>query len=228
MNNDTQKKLLDKINKCLALAKSSNPNEAATAWRQAKALMAAHNLGKSDVIASSAITARFDIGARPKTWLVKLVNTCAQAFSCKVITETNHHKEAVIIGVGNQPEFAAYTFDVLQRQLLVDRRNFVASMSTRCKLSSKRRQGEIFAEHWVNSVWNVIARFADIDEQTDEIISAYIEIQYPTLINKTLESRKVTKRDHHAAFAGRHAGSNAKIHRAMSRDERLQLELTMP
>ncbi|PIA66345.1 hypothetical protein CDR19_15110, partial [Ectopseudomonas toyotomiensis] len=34
-----RKKALDKVKKCLALANSSNPNEAAAAMRQARAMM---------------------------------------------------------------------------------------------------------------------------------------------------------------------------------------------
>lgn len=225
MTENINQRIMEKISKCLAMAKSSNPHEAEIAWRQAKALMAAHNLGRADIIASAAVTSRFDIGIRPPTWLIKLANTCAQAFSCTVITEKLIRKEAVIIGVGNQPDFAAYTFDVLHRQLIQDRRNYVAAMSSRCRLSSKRRQGEIFAEHWVTSVWNVIAKFAEADPAADEIISAYIAKQYPEVVNITLETRKVTKRDLSAAHAGRNAGASAKIHRAMGQDHREQLEL---
>lgn len=225
MNTDNHKRIVEKISKCLALAKSSNPHESAIAWKQAKALMEAHGLGKTDVIASAAITVRCDIGVRPSTWLIKLANTCAHAFECKVITEKSIRKEAVIIGVGNNPDFAAYTFDVLQRQLTNDRRVFVSALSSRCKLSSKRRQGEIFAEHWVNAVWRVIAAFAQVSGESNEIITAYIEKHYPELTTHTLEARRITKRDYGAANAGNNAGSNAKIHKAMARDERDQLEL---
>lgn len=225
MTEDINQRIKEKISKCLALAKSSNPHEAEIAWRQAKALMAAHNLGRADIIASAAVTSRFDIGVCLLVWLIKLANTCAHAFLCWVITEKIVRKEAVIIGVGNQPGFAAYTFDVLHRQLIQDRRNFVSAMSSRCRFSSKRRQGEVFSEHWVQSVRSVLAKFAEIDEESNEIIAAYIEKQYPEVTNKTLETRKVTKRDVSAAYAGRNAGANAKIHKAMTRDHREQLEL---
>lgn len=224
MIDDAYNRILEKINKCLSMAKSSNANEADIAWRQAKALMAQYNIGNKEVKASVAATARSDLGKRPGTWLVKLANTCGRAFCCKVITETSYRKEAVFIGIANNPDFAAYTFDVLHRQLKSDRKQFVSALSARCKLSSKRRQGEIFAEHWVNSVWSVIAKFAEFDDETTDIITAYIELQYPKITTTTLESRKVTKRDYGAANAGYRAGTNAKIHKAMDRDERPQLE----
>lgn len=42
-------KALDKIKKCLRLATSANPNEAAAAMRQAQALMRKHGIGQDDV-----------------------------------------------------------------------------------------------------------------------------------------------------------------------------------
>lgn len=223
--NDAHEKILAKIAKCLALAKSSNPNEAAIAWKQAKALMEMHKVGHHQVLAASASTYRSDLGKRPSAWLVKLANTCARAFSCKMITESFIRDEAVFIGTGNNPELASYTFEVLQRQLVSDRRKFVAALSSRFRLSNKRRQGEIFAEHWVSSVWSVIAQFAEIDESTDTIIKAYLETHYPKLTTSTLEPRKLTKKDYRAANAGYQSGANAKLHRAMERDERQQIEL---
>ena len=44
-----QEKIIDKIKKCLALAKSDNPHEAATALRQAQKLMEQHNLTEQDI-----------------------------------------------------------------------------------------------------------------------------------------------------------------------------------
>lgn len=42
-------KILAKIKKCLALASSSNPNEAATALRQARALMEKHGVTSESI-----------------------------------------------------------------------------------------------------------------------------------------------------------------------------------
>ena len=44
-----RKKALEKIKKCLRLATSANPHEAAAAMRQAQALMKEHGVGQADV-----------------------------------------------------------------------------------------------------------------------------------------------------------------------------------
>jgi hypothetical protein len=51
-NKANRKKIADKIAKCLALATSENPTEAATANRQAIALMSQYNLTSRDVAAA--------------------------------------------------------------------------------------------------------------------------------------------------------------------------------
>ncbi|WP_235550497.1 DUF2786 domain-containing protein, partial [Pseudomonas aeruginosa] len=61
-----QDRILDKIKKCLEMAKGrgSNPNEAEIALRHAHKLMEAYNLEMGDVLASMAGEARVPAGYR--------------------------------------------------------------------------------------------------------------------------------------------------------------------
>ncbi len=223
MPSEQHEKIHDKIKKCLALAGSANPNEAETALRQARKLMDAHNLEMRDIQASEVNEARFNPGKRPSAWALYLGRACAKAFDCEMITSQSYlGKELVFMGVDNAPEFSQYAYDVLSRQLMAARKEYVNTL-TRCKLSTKRRRGAIFANSWVYSVHTLIANFADANEKTVVAIAAYIEKKYPSLTTTQLVSKKITKKDREAAWAGHYAGESAKLHKPMGRDSQTAL-----
>lgn len=217
-------KILDKIKKCLALANSSNPNEAQIALRQARKLMDMHQLEMADVQASMVGEKSLLVSAKPAAWAWKLGHVCAAAFGCAVIGVENfmgtHFR---FIGVDSSPAFSGYAFDVLSRQLKKSRTEYVGSLK-RCKLSTKRRRGDEFADAWVNSVYSLIADFAGADEEIATQIEAYKTKTYPNLTNKPMKVRKTKARDYEARYAGHLAGKSASLHRAMGADERLRLE----
>ena len=222
MNFEADKsRTLEKIKKCLAMASSSNPHEAETAWRQARKLMEAHNLEMLDVQASEVNTTSCYAGKRPPVWLLSLAQTCAKAFSCNLITRSSiHGSQVVFIGTGNASEFCEYAFTVLQTQLKFARTNYVATLS-RCKLATRRRRGEIFAENWVTAVYSTVARFAQVDVETKARIDAYFEKNLPALTTYTLEPKIAKGNDRSAAHAGYRSGQNAKLHQAMWQDQRI-------
>ena len=216
-------RILDKIKKCLALAGSSNPNEAETAWRQARKLMDTYRLEMKDIHASEACTTRQSVGKRPPVWLLALAQACAKAFNCRVITESSFRKSQIVfIGIGDSPQFSEYAFIALRNQLRSARTTYVATLS-RCKLATKRRRGEIFSENWVAGVHSAVMKFAETDEDTNQILDAYFEKNLPSLTTRTLESRKVVKRDYTAAHAGYESGRKAKLHKAVNQSSRISI-----
>jgi hypothetical protein len=81
------RKIMDKIRKCLALSQSANEHEAAAALRQAKKLMEAHNISAEDVKAAEVSEARVKAGAcrNPVAWEGNLALTTGAVFNCTVI-----------------------------------------------------------------------------------------------------------------------------------------------
>ena len=227
MTNEANEKILDKIKKCLALSKSSNPHEAQAALRQARKLMEIHRIESGDVDASMAEEVRMESAKRPPDWSRKLAATCAEGFGCSIIVSRSYYKtEFCFVGVNGAAELANYAYDVLARQLQHARKEFVGSMSSRCKLSTKRRQGDIFADTWVKTVYKLIADFSGVDEDAGKAIDAFKKKNYPELVIEPYKTRKVLARDRNAAVAGYQAAKNAKLHKAMSADQRVALEAT--
>ncbi|OZY84854.1 hypothetical protein CBP51_16975 [Cellvibrio mixtus] len=217
-------KILDKIKKCLALAKSSNANEAQTALRQARKLMELHNIEFADVQASVVTESSRLISAKPPTWAWKLAHVSAGAFGCEFIgVETWKGVQFRFIGIDSYPELSSYAFDVLSRQLKKARTEYVGSL-TRCKLSTKRRRGDEFADAWVNSVYRLIADFAGADEEVVMQIEAYKTKTYPDLTTTPMKPRKRNARDVDARYAGHRAAKSASLHKAMGADQRTAIE----
>ncbi|WP_437176991.1 DUF2786 domain-containing protein, partial [Pseudomonas aeruginosa] len=109
-----QDRILDKIKKCLEMAKGrgSNPNEAEIALRHAHKLMEAYNLEMGDVLASMAGEARVPAGSdgKPPAWRVRLAQVCCHAFGTHLIICTSYFESAsfLFVGCAAAPELTGY------------------------------------------------------------------------------------------------------------------------
>ena len=81
------RRALDKIKKCLRLAKSDNANEAAAALRQAQKLMAKHGLNDVDVQLADVTRHRAKSGAvsHPPRWMWLLMSLIKEAFGVEYV-----------------------------------------------------------------------------------------------------------------------------------------------
>ena len=82
----TPDRIIDKIRKCLALAKSSNPHEAAAALRQAQTLMRLHGIDE-DTLELAAVKEASQAVASEQipTWDGRLARMVADAFGCRLL-----------------------------------------------------------------------------------------------------------------------------------------------
>lgn len=100
-------KVLNKIEKLLALSSSDNLNEACTAMRQANYLMEKHGLNATDMERSKRqIDDKY--GARRPAWTKILAYACSRAFGC---SSFSGWKKIVFVGRGTSPEIAKYAYD---------------------------------------------------------------------------------------------------------------------
>lgn len=217
MDND---RILDKIKKCLEMAKGkgSNPNEAEIALRQAHKLMEAYNLEMGDVLASMAGEAKVAAGSEgdPPAWRVRLAHVCAEAFGSHFIISAPWFEGAsfVYIGCGASPELAGYAYQVLERQLQKARRDYLATQK-RCKRSTKVARGDAFAHGWIDAVLAKVEQFSGVEDNIAEAIQAYMEKKYPNLGTAKMKRRKLKARDEVASDAGYEAGRSAQLHHAV-------------
>lgn len=212
---------LDKIKKCLALAQSSNPNEAETALRQARKLMQALGLTMDDVRASvvGEVFQRTGKGAlrRAPTWVIRLGNLVAEAFECMVLSRRSPEGNGVVfVGVEPAPELAGYAFDVMLRQLTAARKRYLDQLSCAAR-SVARKQGSLFIDGWLYAVHKKIADFAGMDEETSISVNAYMHKHYPDIpeMKPSRESKaKFSAAEIAAIQAGLAEGAKSTINRA--------------
>jgi hypothetical protein len=217
-----QEKALDKIKKCLRLAKSSNANEAAAAMRQAQALMQKFSLDFTDVLASDVNESCINASVKksPTRYESYLAVMCADAFSCRVIFSSggwNWKKgQWKFVGTGATYELAGYAFEVFFRQLKRDRTIYISEKLYRCKPATKTARADVYCESWVDAVSRLIPEVQPTREQS-QAITAFFEKQYTEL--GELKSRKVgVKPKENDAWAGFEAGSKARLDRGVNAD----------
>lgn len=218
-----QDKVLDKIKKCLRLAASSNANEAATAMRQAQALMAQHNITLTDVQAAEASSyiASANVKKKPTTWETILARISANAFSCELIFTSDNWSSRggwSFVGVGSSPELAGYAFSVLLRQVKRDRAAYIKTDLKRCKQATKTVRADSFCLSWVMAASHKITAIAP-SAKASTAIAAYMDKHYTD--STSLKSRvggggmakKYASTD---SLAGRLSGLDATLNRGVN------------
>lgn len=221
-------RILDKIKKCLEMAnsKTSNPNEAETALRQARNLMDRYSLEMGDVLASMACEVSILAGSEgpPPAWRARLAQVCGLAFGTRIIISTSRFKAArfILIGCAAAPELTGYAYQVLARQLQKARREYLDTQK-RCKRSTKVARGDAFANAWIDAVHSKIAAFAGVEDNIAEAIEAFVKKNHPELESIELKRRKLKSRDEVAADAGYQVGKSAQLHQAVNHQPRARL-----
>lgn len=221
----TRDEALKKIKKCLALAKSQNPNEAAIAMRQAQRLMQEHSVSTDDVALSdvAAVACSTRTNSQPQ-WEVLLARLVAAAFGCDLIwTRTAqqlewhvvHKREVVFIGVGSAAQIAGYAWDVLSRQCAKGRLMHIRKQPARCKPITLTARGDEFAMGWVAGSCAKLDDFTSSEREV-LLIGHYKKAMWPDSAKFTPKDRtvgrNVTTNDRSDGYV---AGRDAQLIRGM-------------
>lgn len=216
-------RVMRKIERCLALSSSANSHEAGIALRQAQALMAQHGVCEKDLALSdvdvTCVTSRSGITPpRYLEYLAQLINRSFGTLSLYSVrrdwTSSGQLKASgcyEFVGPRDACRVAGYAYEVLQRQLLRDRRAFMRTLNKRLKRETKRRRGDAFAEAWVAGAQQVVTPMVMTPDQ--EVLNVrYLERRYGNL--QVLEARShqpLKRHDHVAVAAGFQAGKAARL-----------------
>jgi len=181
-------KIIDKIKKCLRLAKSSNEHEAAAALRQAQKLMRAHGVSDLDVEHADIREEYVRVGAKssPAKWEVALVDVVARAFDCqsvfRSVNDPRIGKAGFWVFIGAEPsgEIARYAFEVLYRQIKRARKTYIQTTLKNCTRQNRTRRVDLFCNGWVSAVSGKVKRLAgNVSMQTR--IDTYMARKYGQL-----------------------------------------------
>lgn len=217
-------RIIDKIKKCLALATSSNPTEAATAMRQAQKLMEMHGISMQQVDRAAIGISQVESYSvsRVKDWELRLMTMIAGAFGCKLMWIRGfsgvRFGKYELIGLKSQVEVAQYTCEVMQRKLLKARAEFVAGHYHEDR-SSKTKAGDSFCHGWVTAVSKTVSKFAN-----PEGLDALIDETMKESTGGRKANIQERKGDLFSAHKGFEAGQSETIARPMNgKEEQLKL-----
>lgn len=222
----TRDQALAKIKKCLALAKSTNPHEAASAMRQAQKLMAEYSVSDHDMslIDVNEVRAKA-VSSAANAWEVRLVNLVCDAFGCENFSSVSgcyndsgnyvRKHEYVFIGTDAAPTIAAYAYEVLSRQCAKARQEHIRKQPKNCKPITKTTRGDEFAKGWVYGVRKLVERFATGDRDKPMLIS-YLQAKYPDLGKGTVRDTGAARKTAYGHnLAGMTAAQAAQLNRGV-------------
>jgi len=188
--------ILRRVQKCLDLASDSrgDPNTAAIALRQAQKLMAEHGISETTLQAATIDEARLVskfAATKVKPYENSLIWAVADSFGCKVLwTRAYPYGWFTLVGEKHRVEVAAYTFTVLQRQLVKARAAFVATMPF-SQPKQKTIQADGFCVGWVHTIRATVAKFADPDGKHAAAVKAYLDLRNPNMKTVPVQTRKL-------------------------------------
>lgn len=210
---------IKKIQKCLALSKSSEPNEAAAALRQAQKLMEQFDVEHPELLASSVSESwsKSSVIKTPPRYEVRLASMIARAFGCELMFSRQLSASQLsidggysFIGVSAAPEVASYSYCVLRRQLKKARGNYIRTALNRHR-KNKTAAADIYCEGWVSSVQDSVLK-ANVNKEHKESIDAYKQLNYADTKQLQVKKRTIKADDawrHHRS--GLIDGQNVKL-----------------
>jgi hypothetical protein len=212
-------KAIEKIKKCLSLAQSNEPHEAARALAQANKLMIIFGINELNIQESEIEV--FELQPNHKrisSYLLALATGIALAFKCTPFSSPDR-----LFLVGRKPgsELCGYAYDVLSRQLVKARALFAAGLSG-YSAADKKRQANAYCEGWAVSVHKSVLAFASpiTSEEFAVHASALKKKLGDAAVSNQKRKIKLPKRqsveEHRAITAGIQDGERVKIHQGMT------------
>lgn len=220
-----KQKIISKIQKCLRLAESGNPNEAAAALRQAQGMMRKYGIHEADVhtLQINETTANSGGYYNPPYWALALSELIAEAFDCRVYIARRDeaHPQFRFIGVEHSATVAAYSFTVLYRQLRLARRGYMKGLALDDK-QEIRRCGNVFAQAWLFRIAKVVAEFVG-SPVSRAAIDDYVQANYGDTTDLLRDPTNPESRDYEVILSGLRAAHAVHLFQPMHDRERQKL-----
>lgn len=231
---NSNQKVIDKIKKLLALAKSPEEHEAALALRKAQQLMKENGITTTDIAAGEIVEITSDVYIQARTikdWFSVLVWEVAELFQCGayVLTECKYDMKSgrrkyqskpVFFGKGVNPELAEYYFTVLYRKLRRARADHMKLF-----FADKTTYGDSFAIGWVVAVRDKIRPMAPPRPTTAETtgIKGLVPVDAIKAYEANLNARQLDARESQrgnvSSRYGYRAGQKVEVHKPVEKSQ---------
>lgn len=169
--------IINKIKKLLALAESSNENEAALAFARAQKLMQDYDISMTDISESSFDNMEIDIPVlfRNKAIIVKFINIISETFGIKIIIRTRGSSPRAFTLIGKKERIltAEYAFTILYRSLYNARNRFYAGFKEDLKVVLSK-QKELQEKFSLEEVFSLTKNSKDIKKGLRLYLAGYL------------------------------------------------------
>ncbi|EIC0888439.1 DUF2786 domain-containing protein [Salmonella enterica subsp. enterica serovar Mikawasima] len=220
-------KAIRRLKKLMALTSSSNANEASAALARAQKLADAHGISHDDIEAldiNESICNYWPVGAcNPPRYMAYLLQVIKDAFGVDCILLGDG---VSFYGLYNRPELAAYTFEVLGRQLIKARKGFIKTQNKRIKASTKTARGDKFAEGWIIAVLNKIEKLGRTAHEV-ELAERWLEKKYTRTVTHNARESGKTRDNDNALNNGYREGRQARLHQPVNGQEQARLGVNL-
>jgi hypothetical protein len=209
-------RILDKIKRLLALARSSsNQHEAANALHMAQQLMKKHQLSDTDIALhdiTERYTKRANAADKQPRWSLLLAHTVGTAFGLRYFVSWHRDvgNSIVFVGPKDRVEIGTYCYEVLAPQLVKARKSFFGTLNKRLKPASKTNRADLFAEGWVMAVLHKIEALVPTEDEQN-LVQLYMEKHHPDLTNAAVRAAKQKVRDMSGYIEGSAQGRNVTL-----------------
>ncbi|HHC7395436.1 TPA: DUF2786 domain-containing protein [Vibrio parahaemolyticus] len=229
----SNQKIIERIKKLLRLAaRSTNEGEAANALSQAQKLMAKHGLDShapelSDVCQADVLSKLK--ANKPAAYFSRLVWLVAESFGCHVhrADSWDGKHRVVFTGHNERPEVATYVYEVLERQLLKSRKEFLATLNKRLKRTTKTARADMFCEGWVTAVRSKVNALALSDAEPTQIkeFQSKKHGELKTLNVRSASEKKARGGADNAFSSGYESGKQAELNHGVNGRESQKLTM---
>lgn len=186
-------KIKDKIKKLLALSKSPNPNEAATALKMAQELMEEYKIDTSAVNSLDMVedTVKTVERKKPPLYEALIIRKIAAAFGCEHFYDRRGYKyNWVFIGLEHRVKIATYIAVVLLRKIKNVRKEHLKTLKRVRPVSKKTKRADEFCFYWAYAVTEKLPEFANISREEQNELELYTQKKHPNLTEFTPRYRK--------------------------------------
>lgn len=227
----SNEKILRRIKKCLALSKSSNPHEAATAVRLAQKLMKENGLDEFEVRVNKEVSG-IKLNVTLQNHVDQLIRFVASAFGCNAILNTNYKmverkdptfgfkvrrpsyfKNVCFVGESYSAKIAVYAFENLHRAMIEARKEFMDSLHGNSKKKTKSDKSDAYALGWVIAVGKNLPSM-DVCDATQADKEAYLKKHFGSLDDtefKEVDRHKFMNQMADGYEDGRHVNVHAGV-----------------
>ena len=232
MDSKGKQRIMDKIIRCLALSKSSNEHEAATALRQAHAMMSKHDISMADIDLADIKFKPSDTRSaqRPPVYQISLANMIAKLFGCKNYMGNGEgvHKNLRVmcfVGLEMHSVIAGYAYDSLFRQCKQARMAYMRTELKRVRLAKNRAaRADAFCMGWVVTVSKLVKSLVPLATEMaliERAMSQGLDLKETGGVDRVSKNRAAYgTNDFHNGIV---AGKSAKLHHAMDGTDSLKL-----